>query len=237
MKIDLFLGSDLGDWVLTQVPPSSIGSVFTAEDRIYEHALRLGFIVFIGNANEINYENREIGFSIHYPRVIKPLLISKYKSIYNLHPGYLPWGRGYYPIFWAMWEQTPAGCTLHQITTGIDEGPIVAQTRVEYSEGDTGGTLFAMVRDAEKQLFLEFLPRIVRGESFLLQSQSHKHGSFHTKREFFNLKRNIDWENMTGRDLIRLIRCLSMPDYTGLEISLGKQWFEIHLSAIAGQGT
>jgi methionyl-tRNA formyltransferase len=45
--------------------------------------------------------------------------------MYNLHPAYLLWGKDYYPIFWVLWEHTPAGATLHEINEGIDQGKIV----------------------------------------------------------------------------------------------------------------
>ena len=188
------------------------------------------------DVNAADFGQREIGFSVHYPKILRPHLIERYQKIYNLHPGYLPWGRGFYPVFWALWEQTPAGATLHEINAGVDEGPVVAQTRVPYYPYDTGGSLHERVRAAEEALFLEYWPRIVGGEDLGARRQPEGEGSRHTKREFFALKERAPVESLSGADLLRLIRCLSFPGFTGLEVSLGEKKFEVRLERLAGPG-
>jgi methionyl-tRNA formyltransferase len=148
--------------------------------------------------------------------------------MYNLHPGFLPWGRGYYPVFWALWEQTPAGATMHEISPGVDEGPIVAQSRIEITEDDTGGTLHARVVQAEKRLFRRFWPQFVSGEIPPAVPQVGT-GTYHTRREFFDLKRNAHWRSMSTQDMIRLIRAYTFPGCKGLEVHLGRQAFTLTL--------
>src|SRR4051794_38058491 len=123
-KIDLFLGSKIGLWVLEHIPIVQIGQIFTFDDEISKMAADKGVRVFRENANTAVFSPSPTGYSIHYPRVLKPHLISGFERLYNLHPGFLPWGRGFYPVFWALWEQHPAGATLHEISEGVDEGPV-----------------------------------------------------------------------------------------------------------------
>ncbi|MEG4111292.1 MULTISPECIES: formyltransferase family protein [unclassified Microcoleus] len=231
-KVDLYLGGDLGIWTLQNVSTEFIARVFTTDEVIANIAVSYNLAVETSNPNFIDFQPSEIGFSVHYPVIFKSEILSKYSKIYNLHPGYLPWGRGYYPIFWALWEETPAGATLHEINTGIDEGSIVAQTQVEYFPIDTGGSLFERVRKAEKDLFLENYKKIVNGEDIPAYHQAEG-GSYHTKKDFFNFKQNANWESMNGRDLIKLIRCLTFPGYTGLEINLGSKKFELHFELLS----
>jgi len=150
LKVDLFLGSRIGLWVLDEVSKDEVGRIFTFDDEIAENARRLGFEVSVENVNSLDYSPSRRGLSVHYPRVLKPHLISRFEFLCNLHPGFLPWGRGFFPVFWALWEKTPAGATLHEISEGVDEGPIVEQIRVEYDDGDTGGSLHDRVEIAEK---------------------------------------------------------------------------------------
>jgi len=232
-KIDLYLGGELGLWALREAGAEHAGRVFTFDEEVAAAARSMGLAVSTENANSVEFEAAEVGFSVHYPRVIKPHLIGRYRVIYNLHPGYLPWGRGFYPVFWALWEGTPAGATLHEISAGVDEGPLVAQERVEYDDSDTGGSLHARVREAEQRLFREYWPRFVRGERVEARPQpAGGGGSHHFRREFFELKERAPWGEMGGADLLRLARCLTFPGFTGLEVTLGGRRFAVRLEPL-----
>jgi methionyl-tRNA formyltransferase len=67
--------------------------------------------------------------SVMYDRIIGADLIDGPARILNLHLGKLPEYRGMRPINWALKNgESVAGVTLHEVDTGIDTGPIVAQT-------------------------------------------------------------------------------------------------------------
>ena len=46
-----------------------------------------------------------------------------------------------------------AGCSVHVVTEGVDEGPLVAQAAVPVLDGDTAETLAARVLKAEHRLY------------------------------------------------------------------------------------
>lgn len=229
--IDLYLGSDIGLWALDQIAKEDIKHVLTLDHKIANYAQVKGLVTLMGDANEADFKPANTGLSVHYPRIVKPALIARYQQIYNLHPSYLPWGKGYYPVFWALWEDTPAGATLHQIVEAVDAGAVVEQIRVEKRPFDTGFSLFQRVRAAEKQLFKQYISAMIQGEKLSATPQSGK-GTYHTKREFYQLKRPERWRSMDAEQIIRLIRCLSFPAYTGLELSLGEKRFSISAELI-----
>ena len=229
--IDLYLGGDLGVWVLDNILSNNIYQVFTNEKNIIEKSKSLDIPVSSQDPNVIEFTSSLNAFSIHYPNILKPHVISKYNKIYNLHPSFLPWGRGYYPIFWALWENTPAGATLHEINEGIDQGNIVHQIRVDYNDSDTGYSLFLRVREAEKKIFLEYWEKIINGKE-LSSIPQKDNGSYHSKKEFMKLKTNSNWEVMSAKDLIKLIRCFSFNGYSGLEILLEQKKFEISIKIL-----
>jgi methionyl-tRNA formyltransferase len=233
-KVDLFLGNRIGLWMLDYVSVDQIGQVFTFDDEIAQTAYQRGVRVSTENANTTDFSPSSTGLSVHYPRILKPHLISRYERLYNLHPGFLPWGRGFYPVFWALWEQTPAGATLHEIIEGVDEGPVVAQIQVEYDEQDTGGSLHRRVEQAEKQMIMDFWPRILSGEQLPSSVQLSNVGSSHLKKEFIELKHNAPVQEMSATQFIRLARCLTFPGYTGLEITIPGKKFAVHLEEIEG---
>lgn len=71
----------------------------------------------------------ELVVSIFYDRIIRAEFIRRCDRIINLHNAPLPRYRGVSPINWALKnDERMHGVTLHEITPGIDDGPIVAQT-------------------------------------------------------------------------------------------------------------
>lgn len=233
-RIDLFLGSDMGLWALHRFTRDQIGNVITLDEVTATESRAVGIPTHLGNANALCYVPSDRGLSIHYPRLLRAPLLAKYDAVYNLHPGYLPWGRGYYPVFWALWEGTPAGPTLHKINIGIDEGPIVDQIQVPYGDGDTGGSLFERVRAAEKELLRVHLPSMTSPGPIDTRRQSSG-GTYHSRQEFLDLKNCVDWRNWNGQQLVKLVRCLTIPHYPGLEVVLGDETFEIKLQRPIGR--
>ena len=53
-----------------------------------------------------------------FMRIVTPVLLDSFPdAVMNLHPALLPWGRGACPVFWALWERTPAGATLARLSS------------------------------------------------------------------------------------------------------------------------
>lgn len=77
-------------------------------------------------------EPLEFVMSVFYDKIIKAWFIERCNRILNLHNGPLPKYRGVSPINWALKNaETEHGVTIHEITPGIDDGPIIGQ--VKYS--------------------------------------------------------------------------------------------------------
>lgn len=82
----------------------------------------------------------------------------------NIHAALLPRNRGCNPIQWAIIHGEPeTGVTLHEISPGVDEGPIVDQRKVPIDVEDS----WLMVRDriagVTDELIVANLPRILSG--------------------------------------------------------------------------
>ena len=231
VKVDLFLDGDIGLWALEQVRKEHVGLVFTTDDHLFREAHKKGVNSLLDNPNNTQYKSSSHAISVHYKKILKPSVLKKYEKIFNLHPGYLPWGRGYYPIFWALWDKTPAGATLHEMTIQVDQGPIVEQINIEYTPYETGYDVFLRVREVEKQLFLKLYPKIASGEHLKSHPQSGE-GSYHSKKDFFNLKEQIDWKSLSADSFIKLIRYLTFPGFSGLSIDLEDKLYEVFLNPV-----
>lgn len=208
MPADLLIGGSLGGWALARIHVADVAQVVTDDAALARAAAARGLPVRTTH----HYVPAPRGLSVHYQRIVPAALIDAYAGLWNLHPGLLPWGRGMYPVFWALWEGTPAGATLHELVEALDAGPVVAQTEVAIHAGDTGGSLHARVQEAEKALFDEYWPRIVAGEELPATPQPAG-GTTHTRLEFFALKHER-WRALDPERRSRLERCLRFPGYS-----------------------
>ena len=66
-----------------------------------------------------------------YRHLLNKQFRDKFKNkIINLHPSYLPFGRGCYPNFWSCVDDTPKGVSLHFINEGLDTGDILFRENI-----------------------------------------------------------------------------------------------------------
>ncbi|WP_291428316.1 phosphoribosylglycinamide formyltransferase [Deinococcus sp.] len=96
-----------------------------------------------------------------YMREIGPRVLAHFAGrLLNIHPSLLPrhGGRGMYGdrVHEAVLASgdTESGATVHLVTAGIDEGPVLAQARVPVLPGDDLASLKARVQATEGELML-----------------------------------------------------------------------------------
>lgn len=83
----------------------------------------------------------------------------------NIHPSLLPKYRGLDTHARAIAAgDAEAGCTVHEVTPALDDGPILGQARVPILPGDTPETLAARVLVQEHRLYPAVLERFAGGD-------------------------------------------------------------------------
>jgi len=109
--------------------------------------------------------NFDIGVSFSYAPIIeRKILDSLPFDIVNVHPTFLPFGRGIYPILWSAVMGKPQGASIHQIDGGIDTGPIYARTEVKLNEQNTLEQCREILISKAKFLLLDNFNSIVSRE-------------------------------------------------------------------------
>ena len=79
----------------------------------------------------------------------------------NIHPSLLPKYKGLHTHKRAIEAgDKEAGCTIHYVNAGVDEGQIIAQAKVPIIENETPETLAARVLIEEHKLYPEVLNKI-----------------------------------------------------------------------------
>lgn len=83
----------------------------------------------------------------------------------NIHPSLLPKYRGLNTHARALESgDSEAGCTVHEVTPALDDGPILGQARVPIQHGDTPETLATRVLAQEHRLYPAVLRRFAAGD-------------------------------------------------------------------------
>lgn len=101
-----------------------------------------------------------------FMRLLSGDFISRYEGrILNIHPALLPLFAGLHTHQRALDAGMKiAGCTVHFVTEGMDEGPILAQAAVPVLAGDTAETLAARVLTVEHKLYPLSLKLLAEGK-------------------------------------------------------------------------
>ena len=114
-----------------------------------------------------------------YMRIVTPVLIRKFPwKIVNIHPSLLPAFPGLNAQQQALeWGGKVSGCTVHFVTEGVDEGPIIGQMAVSIMENDTVETLSARILEQEHQLYPQALQLMAEGRLTRQDRVVHIHPS------------------------------------------------------------
>lgn len=156
----------------------------------------------------------DVALAMFFSYIIKEPVLSLFPDgIINLHPSYLPYNRGSYPVVWAILEGTPAGATLHYLDAGVDTGPIIEQVRVPVEPTDTGQTLHNRCQKACVDLFAAWWPRYLDGER---KSEPQPYAPPARKRADVACIDRLDMDApMRMRWLLDLLRARTFDQYPG----------------------
>lgn len=90
-----------------------------------------------------------------YMKIVTPVLLTAYENrMMNIHPSLLPSFPGLEVQKKAIEHGCKiAGCTVHFVTEGVDEGPIIIQAAVPILEGDTPDVLAARILVEEHKIY------------------------------------------------------------------------------------
>ncbi|MBE1282196.1 MAG: phosphoribosylglycinamide formyltransferase [Rhodobacteraceae bacterium] len=101
-----------------------------------------------------------------FMRVLTAGFVSQFQNRFlNIHPSLLPKYKGLHTHARAL-EAGDAehGCTVHEVTPALDDGPILGQAKVPVLTGDTPDVLAARVLKQEHVLYPAVLRRFAAGD-------------------------------------------------------------------------
>lgn len=129
----------------------------------------------------------DILISFGYRYILKPSILDCFEDrAFNLHISLLPWNRGAHPNFWALFDGTPSGVTIHHIDAGIDTGPIAFQKAAQFDwKNETLRTSHGKLIGIMEELFIEKWGLLKA--NLVPKEYQEKEGSLHRKRDLEGL--------------------------------------------------
>ena len=101
-----------------------------------------------------------------FMRILGPGFVSRHAgAILNIHPSLLPKYKGLHTHARAIEAgDTEAGCSVHEVTAALDDGPVLGQSRCKIEPRETPDSLAAKVLRLEHRLYPKVLRRVVDGQ-------------------------------------------------------------------------
>jgi methionyl-tRNA formyltransferase len=157
--------------------------------------------------------NLDIILSCFWSEIFKESILNIPKlGVYNFHTAFLPKNRGSRPIPWAIIKgEKHCGITVHRMMTGVDNGPIVAQSKVDILSSDNAKTLYEKVVDAGSLLAKKVIADFATN-AFTLTLQDEQQATYHPRGEPFGRQINPFW-NQEQKALFR--RAFDYPPFKG----------------------
>jgi methionyl-tRNA formyltransferase len=142
---------------------------------------------------------------------IFPSRLVQATSCINLHPGFNPHTRGWYPQVFSIVNRLPIGFTVHLMDDGIDSGPIIYRQSVESRFWDTSRSLYERVVAAEIASLPHWLPQVVARDFTSFPPESS--GNYFSRADFDALC-EIDLSRTgTFEEFYNLLRGTSFPPF------------------------
>ncbi len=168
--------------VVPNQPPSS----WTAQLDVWANERGVP-VVESGLADDVPLEMIDIAVSVTYDKIIRPSFIGRCGRIINIHNGPLPRYRGVNPINWALKNgESEHGVTIHEITPGVDDGPILGQIMFPIDpEMDEVIDVYQRCMDQGWQLFEDVMARF---QDIVPEPQDDSQATHYTKKDFPGLR-------------------------------------------------
>jgi methionyl-tRNA formyltransferase len=166
--------------------------------------------VDIVKASSSFIQNYELGISAHCKQLFPSLLVQKIRCI-NIHPGYNPYNRGWFPQVFSIINKLPSGVTIHEMDEKLDHGGIIVQRKLEIGECETSFAVYGRILQLEYEMIQENLEAIITRD-YTLQTPIHE-GNVNLKNDF-NTLRHIELDRKVSyREAIDFFRAMTFQGH------------------------
>ena len=164
--------------------PLRFGHCFTIDQLANANGLPVLYVKDLNDPDfvrTVRQNSTDVVVSVAAPQIIKADLIRAPKmGCINIHNGTLPKYRGMLPNFWQLYDGNSAvGTTVHRITEGIDDGPILLQDETKLSTNESLHSIIKRTKRKGAGMVLTVL-RQLRDGTVVERENRKADGSYHS---------------------------------------------------------
>lgn len=154
-------------------------------------------------------KNYDKVISLHCKQLFPKKLVDSITCI-NVHPGYNPENRGWFPQVFSIINKKQTGVTIHYMDEELDHGKVIIREKVEMKEEDTSLSLYNRIQEKEIELLERYLEEILEGR---IVEYEVEEGNINYLSDFKKLCELDLNEKLTLREAIDKLRALSHGEY------------------------
>ena len=152
----------------------------------------------------------DLFISLHCKQLFPDELVNNHLCI-NVHPGYNPYNRGWFPQVFGIMNHLPIGVTIHKMDTELDHGPIIYQKQLHVGAEETSKDVYERILATEMDLIEEHLDDLLTGNYTVTPMPFE--GNINYKEDFEAL-REIDLsKTATYGEVIDFLRAMTHAPY------------------------
>ena len=108
------------------------------------------------------FDSYDLFLSLHCKQLFPEEMVNNHLCI-NVHPGYNPYNRGWFPQVFGIMNKLPIGVTIHKMDAELDHGPILWQETLEMYDYETSKDIYDRILALEMRLMDEHLEDLLTG--------------------------------------------------------------------------
>jgi len=166
--------------------------------------------IFLKNNDSFFIDNFDLGISCHSKQLFPANLVNSVLCV-NIHPGFNPYNRGWYPQVFSIINKLPAGATIHVMDEEIDHGDIIIQEKVQINSNENSLEVYNRVQKKEIELLIEVLDDILDKEFQCIKPDSE--GNYNSIQDYKKMCEIDLNKKVTMKEAIDYFRAMTHPPY------------------------
>ena len=166
--------------------------------------------ILLKEQDESFFSQYDMFISLHCKQMFPKALVENHPC-FNVHPGYNPYNRGWYPQVFSLMNHLPIGATIHKMDAFLDHGDILWQEKLEIQGQETSKDVHLRILKLETEMLDRHLHDLLTGNYTLTPMEGE--GNINYKADFDALRAIDRDKTATYGEVIDYLRAMTFAPY------------------------